>query len=544
MIIEKYQKMIYERMQEDFRTWEEHEYITEKELYLFLHSLKGTAGTVGLTELSVISSEKIEPLNENGQQQWLTSDWQNYLAPMIEGLHFYEKNVATTAIEPTDEYKNETKSEKEFILVIDDDIVFITFIKDLLEKEGYSVLIAHNGQRGLELLYEIKPAMVFLDIKLPDTNGFAILEDILQKVKKEHIVVAMMSADGSPNNRIRAYEMGALDFIAKPIDQGILTSYVTNRINYKNELEQSIVMDELTKMFNRKYMNDRFQQLIQQFNREEEPFAVALLDLDFFKKVNDTYGHLVGDEVLQGFAALVKKVKREQDIACRYGGEEFALLMPNSTADDAYVLLERIRKSIEKKVFSANDVNFQVTVSAGVVEATRTNLHPKKLLEEADQALYHAKQSGRNKTIIFGSHVEDVQQRMKVTVIIVDDVFIVREMISKHFSTWKSNDKYEIDVLEFSDGVSFLNSNWYTPSGKYIILLDGRMPELDGFDVLKQLRERYPANNVLVSMLTGRSSEQDVIRALECGADDYIVKPFDIQEVSQRIVRLIKRVLI
>ncbi|MGM7634517.1 GGDEF domain-containing response regulator [Bacillus sp. Hm123] len=543
MVIEKYQKMIYERMQEDFRTWEEREFITEKELYLFLHSLKGTAGTVGLTELSVISNEKIATLEEDGQQQWLTADWKNYLAPMIEGLYFYEKN-AITAGELKNEYKDGIKSEKEFILVIDDDIVFITFIKDLLEKEGYSVLIAHNGQRGLELLYEVKPAMVFLDIKLPDTNGFTILEDILKKVKKEHIIITMMSADGSPKNRIRAYEMGALDFIAKPIDQGILISYVTNRINYKNELEQSIVMDELTKMFNRKYMNDRFQQLIQQFNREEEPFAVALLDLDFFKKVNDTYGHLVGDEVLQGFAALVKQEKREQDIACRYGGEEFALLMPNSTADDAYVLLERLRKSMAKKVFSANGVNFQVTFSAGVVEATRANLHPKKLLEEADQALYHAKQSGRNQTIIFGSHVEDVQQRMKITMIIVDDVFIVREMVSKHFSTWEPNDKYEIDVLEFSDGVSFLQANWYTPGGKYIVLLDGKMPDLDGFDVLKQLRERYPANNVLVSMLTGRSSEQDVIRALECGADDYIVKPFDIQEVSQRIVRLIKRVLI
>ncbi|WP_338751514.1 diguanylate cyclase [Bacillus sp. FJAT-52991] len=538
---EKYQQMIYERMQAEFQQWGERDCILEQELYFFLHSLKGTAGTIGLSEISSISSEKIAPLEESGKKEWETSEWQEYLAPLIEGLDFYTKNVEVSHGENVEPSFAKLKPKKDFILVIDDDIAFMTFMKDLLEKEGYAVIIAHNGQRGLELIYEIKPAVVFLDIMLPDINGFTILEDIVNKVKKERMIVAMISENDSRANQIRAYDMGALDFIAKPIDQEILLSYISNRLMYKKALERSIIMDELTQLYNRKYMNTSLQQLIQQFERKEEPFVVAIVDLDYFKKVNDTYGHLVGDEVLQSFAALVKKVTHEQDISCRYGGEEFVLLLPNSTTDDASHVLEQLREAMAQKLFSAKGEEFQVTFSAGIAQATKENLHPEKLLEEADQALYFAKQSGRNRTITFGSHVEDVKHRLKVTIIVVDDVYVVREMITNYFTAWQPNEKYEIEVLEFSDGVSFLQSDWYVPDGKYIILLDGMMPIMDGLDVLKKLRENHSSNNVLVSMLTGRKSEEHILRALELGANDYIVKPFDIQEVSERILRLINR---
>ena len=544
MRTEKYQKMIYERVQENFLQWDEHDFITEQELYFFLHGIKGTAGSIGLIELTTIANEKLTHLEELSQKHWEKSDWKTYLEPLIEGLDFYKKNAGMLQAEQTEPQALEHILEKDFILVIDDDIVFITYIKEVLEKEGYSVIVAHNGKRGLELIYEMKPAIVFLDIMLPDINGFTILENLIQKVKKERIIVTVMSVNDSKQNQIRAYNLGAFDFIAKPIDSDILISYVTNRLNYQTDLEHSIIVDELTQMYNRKYMNTRLQQLIQQFTRKGEPFSVAIADLDYFKKVNDTYGHLVGDEVLQGFAALVQLVKREQDVACRYGGEEFVILMPNTSAEEAYIFLDRLRNAMSKKYFTANDTEFQVTFSVGVSEANTFNLHQEKLLEEADQALYFAKQSGRNQTISYSTLVQKVKKRLTITIIIVDDVYIVRKIITDFFASWNPNDKYEIEVLEFSDGISFLNSDWYKPSGKYIILLDGMMPKMDGNEVLQNLRKKYPSRNVIVSMLTGRKSQEHVINALESGADDYILKPFDIKEVSARILRLINRLYI
>ncbi|WP_332651414.1 diguanylate cyclase [Lysinibacillus sp. 54212] len=540
MDIEKYQQMIYKRMNDTFQKWEESDLTIEHDIYSFLHSLKGTAGSIGLNELSTIASEKIEALTENSDKQWSKDDWKNYLSPIIEVTSFYHTNLDVQPIEDQSTVAATISTERDFILVIDDDMIFISYIKNVLEKQGYSVIVAHNGKRGLEQIYELKPSIVFLDIMLPDSNGFSILENI-RKINIERMFVAVMSVNDCKENRKRAYDLGALDFIPKPIDQEILISYVSNRLAYKKELEHSIIIDELTQVYNRRFLDSQLQKLIQLNIRNNEHFSVAIADLDFFKKVNDTYGHLVGDEVLKGFASLVVNSKREQDIFCRYGGEEFVLLMPHTTADEGYMIMERLRKLMEQKQFNGNGSNFKVTFSAGVVEATSNNLHPKKILEEADQALYEAKQSGRNRTIMFDSNKEVIKKRLKIKLIVIDDVFIIRNLITSYFEDWHSNDHYEIEVAAYSDGISFLNSNWYSKENKHIILLDGIMPKMDGIEVLKKIRENYSSKEVIVSMLTGRKGEEHVIEALENGANDYIVKPFNIADVSNRIVHLINR---
>lgn len=540
MVTEKYHQMIYNRIHENFQKWDKYDFILEKELYTFLHNLKGTAGSIGLDELTIIASEKLEMLNETSEKNWSKNEWQAYLVPIIEGIKFYETNI----LELGEEIEfNATHNcyEQDFILIIDDDIVFISYMKNVLEKKGYSVMVAHNGKRGMELIYELQPSIVFLDIMLPDTSGFSILKNV-KKIKKERMFVTVISSNNSKENRLRAFEMGALDFMPKPIDQDILISYVSNRLAYKKELEHAIVIDELTQVYNRKFMESQLQKYINQINYNKEPLSIAILDLDYFKKVNDTYGHLVGDEVLKGFAALVKNFKREEDVICRYGGEEFVILMPQTSDKEAYTLIERLRKSMEHNFFLANGVSFNVTFSSGLVEATPFNLHPKKMLEEADQALYAAKQNGRNQTIIYDSVADIVKKKVKVRIIVIDDVYIIRNLFLKHFENFELSEEYMIEVMAFSDGISFLHSNWYDPNCRYIILLDWMLPNMDGIEVLKKIREKYTSRDVLVSMLTARIGEEYVMRALENGADDYIIKPFHVPEVSERILRLINRV--
>lgn len=543
MKTEKYQKMIYESINNTFKDWEKQDFITEKQLYSFLHTIKGTAGTIGLDELTIIASEKIKFLDENTEKKWTAHEWKSYLASFIEGVSFYQLNLTNQIVNNIPLTSQEIIYDQEFILIIDDDIVFISYLKNILEKEGHSVIVAYNGERGLDLIYELKPSIVFLDIMLPDTSGFSILENI-KKIKKDRMFVAVMSSNYSKENRIRAYEMGALDFISKPIEEEILTSYVKNRLAYRKELEQSIIIDELTQIYNRKFMDTQLEKLIQQYTRKKEPFSIAIADLDYFKKVNDTYGHLVGDEVLKAFAELVKKHKRDQDVFCRYGGEEFIILMPHTTVEQGYMLIERLRNLMEQKYFTVNRISFQVTFSSGLVEANMTNLHPKKIVEEADQALYKAKQTGRNRTFMFNSLMAVVKKKVKVKIIVIDDVSIIRKLITSHFENIVLSNKFEIEVMAFSDGVSFLSSNWYDQNNKYIILLDGIMPEIDGIEVLKKIRENYSSKDVVISMLTGRKGENYVQEALENGANDYIVKPFNITEVSIRIVGLINRLFL
>lgn len=537
----KYQQLIYKQMVEKFKAWGEQPFITEKEIYSFLHSIKGTAGTIGLDELSHTASEKLKTLDEASDKQWDQEKWTAYLSSIIEGVRFYQTNLEQTIEEA--QLPSNTLNQ-ELILVIDDDIIFISYIKKVLEKQGYTVIIAFNEKRGLELIYELKPAIVFLDIMLPDGNGFSILET-LKKVKKDRMFVTIISANDCKENHVRAYQMGALDFIPKPIiDEDILISYVTNRLAFKKELEHSIIIDELTQVYNRKFLESQFEHLIHQYKRNETPFSVAIFDLDYFKKVNDTYGHLVGDDVLKGFAALVMDLKRDQDIFCRYGGEEFVMLLPQSTAQDAYSQIERIRQAMVQKQFIANGAPFHVTFSAGIIESSPAHLHPKKMLEMADQALYNAKQSGRNRAVIFDNIADIVTKKVSIKIIVIDDVFIIRNMVANYFKNWSIDENYEIDVMEFSDGLSFLNSNWYQPNSKYIILLDGVMPKMDGIEVLKKIREKHTSNEVIVSMLTGRKGNEHVVEALKNGANDYIVKPFNITDVSNRIHNLMNRMFL
>ena len=541
--MEKYQQMIYKRIYDMFQKWDEIDLITEQEMYNFLHSIKGTAGSIGLKELSDIAGEKLAPLLETSEKQWSKDEWKGYLCPIIEVMGFYQTNYTIRNVANSSPNVGDYVANREFILVIDDDVIFISYLKSVLEEQGHSVIVAHNGKRGLELIYELRPSIVFLDIMLPDINGFSILQNI-KKINKERMFVAVMSVNDSKENRKRAYDMGAMDFIAKPIDQDILVSYVTNRLKYKKELEHSIIIDELTQVYNRKFMDAQLQKLVQYYTRNNAPFSVVLADIDFFKKINDTYGHLVGDEVLKGFATLVMNAKREQDTFCRYGGEEFVLLMPQTTAEEAYMLMESHRKLIEQQYFTGNDTTFQVTFSAGVVEAMTRNLHAKKLLEQADQALYHAKQTGRNQTVMFERIADGMKKRIKIKIIVIDDVSVVRSLITNYFNNWEPSENFDIEVMEFSDGVSFLQSDWYTENSKHIILLDGIMPKMDGIEVLKKIRENYTSSDVIVSMLTGRKGNEYVLQALEHGADDYIVKPFNIVDVSNRIISLVNRLFI
>lgn len=528
-------------MQEYFLKWAEKDAVKEKELYAFLHMLKGTAGSVGLNGLTTIAVEKLENLNDTSELEWLKEQWTMYLSPLIEALSFYETNHLQEDIKEVAQSLFKSDAAKEFILIIDDDMVFIAYLKNVLEEKGFSVIVAHNGKRGIELIYEVQPAIVFLDITLPDIDGFSILNNV-KKIKKDRTFIAIMSSHHTKENRIRAYALGAMDFVAKPVDEDILFAYVANRLAYRKELEYAIVIDELTQVYNRKHFEAQLKMLINQYERAGEVFTVAIIDLDFFKKVNDTYGHLIGDEVLKGFAVLVKEMKREQDILCRYGGEEFVLLMQNTEVDEAYQLVEKIRQAMMEKAFTANGTTFYVTFSSGIMAVNEQYMHSKKLLEAADQALYAAKTTGRNRTVQFDVSIGDVKKLKKLKVIIIDDVYIIRDMLTKHFEEVAINDESIAEVMSFEDGLTFLQSNWYDASYKYIILLDWMLPNMSGIDVLKEIRAHYSSKEVIVSMLTGQTGEKYVLEAFQNGADDYIRKPFQIADVTSRILRLAERI--
>lgn len=536
--MQKYQKLFLDRMTKTLNQWKDKGFVEESTLYRFLHTVKGTAASIGLTEISVEAEKKLEQIEETGDRILLNADWQL----IIQFLLNFKGENSEVALEKEDIEKL-TENEK-LILLIDDDITMVNYLKENFEKCGYMVLAAVSGEKALKLFYDHKPDCILLNIHLPDQNGFEILETILEKAHSYFIPIILLSSDDKKETRMKGYRQGAVDFIAKPFDFDELKVRLENRIKYKELVSNAVLIDELTGAFNRKFFKMELNRYLFELNRTKESLSLVVIDLDHFKKVNDSYGHNIGDIVLKGFSQFILANKRTSDYLIRYGGEEFILLLPHTKKDDARTFVNRLLEDFSVVSFQSEEgKSFNVTFSAGIVEVENPEVHLEEYVKRADIALYNAKDQGRNQVCLYvGNGKTPPTDKNNIHIAVIDDDAVVHELIKDRLSKL-SFGNIQVDLKSFREGESFFASDWHKQNGKFLILLDGIMPRMDGLEVLRKLRGDYPEKKFVVLMLTGRKSEKDVVRALELGADDYLTKPFSIAELEARVKRLVKRML-
>nr|WP_321459435.1 PleD family two-component system response regulator [uncultured Cohaesibacter sp.] len=235
----------------------------------------------------------------------------------------------------------------------------------------------------------------------------------LRSLEAARLVPILVLAQESDQKRImRAFELGVNDYICQPIDRNELLARLHTQVlrkRYDDALRDSIqhtmelaIMDGLTKLYNRRYMTTHLSSLLASAREKEKPLSVLLMDIDFFKSVNDTHGHDAGDEVLEEFSQRMRKNTRGIDLVCRYGGEEFVVIMPDTDHSLAMVVAERIRKKVSEKPFIIHKGRqmIDVTVSIGLASSCRGEEQQDELLKRADDALYQAKHEGRNRVVV------------------------------------------------------------------------------------------------------------------------------------------------
>lgn len=547
MKTEKYKKLIHQRIIQTIEDWTNQDAVAEQDIHRFFHNLKGTSGTIGLAEVEKFSEAKELLFSEKSAKALQLANWSEHVLPLADMFQPAEQRVEESefdagSLNQAHSFDENFRTQKR-VLVIDDDVEFVTYVKEILEKHDYPVSIALTAERGLKIFYEWKPSLILLDFILPDQSGMYVLQHIVEKAKLEHIPIIMVSGNFSIENQVNAYRSGAMDFLAKPLEVELLTALIENRFAMKKDWDRSIIVDELTGAYNRKHFNRMMRQQMDDFKRSEHKFSLVMLDLDYFKHVNDNHGHLKGDEVLQAFVSTAQDVVQSKGILCRYGGEEFALILPHMDNVQAAGLIEQLRHTFNAIKFPVKDAAFQVTFSSGIAQISENTGHAEKLVDEADQALYCAKRAGRNQTVLYSAEMLERKNEMVLNLIVVDDDPLIRDILINRFFNWKPTNHAKVNALGFADGRSFLSSDWYNESAKYIILLDGSMPDLDGLEVLRRLRECYPEQQLLIIMLTARNNTEDIVHALQIGADDYVVKPFHMQELVLRIERLASRIL-
>lgn len=299
------------------------------------------------------------------------------------------------------------------ILIVDDVEDNLEILGDLLTFDGYNVLTALSGEEALKKVYESRPDLILLDILMPGMDGFEVCTALKADESTKDIPVVFVSSMTDIDSKVNGFKVGGIDYINKPFQHAEILVRVNTHITMlrlrrhleeKNaELERLANTDYLTKLYNRRCFFRAAEEEFTNSVTSGKPIAVTLIDLDYFKRVNDTYGHLIGDSVLIHIAQLIRSQCRVSDVAARYGGEEFVILHPTIGRSDAYLIVERIRKGVEATPFLRDGKAIDVTISAGVVDTVvcKDCIRIDDVLARADEALYRAKDAGRNQVVVF-----------------------------------------------------------------------------------------------------------------------------------------------
>jgi two-component system, cell cycle response regulator len=304
----------------------------------------------------------------------------------------------------------EEKDFKKKVLIAENDPVSRRILEVFLSRWGYRVVVAASGTEALELLEQIDaPRLAVLDWMLPGLEGIQVCRKIRELADRPYVYILLLSARTEKQDLLLGLESGADDYLTKPFDTQELRArlQVGQRIL---ELQDSLMVasvellfrathDALTGIANRDVVLDALRRESSRQLREGGSFGIVLLDVDHFKSVNDNYGHLCGDAVLQEVVRRVNSTVRAYDTVGRYGGEEFLIVAPSSGAEGVLRLSERIRRTIEATPIVTEAGEISVTVSLGLAVSNETaHLNSKMMLSTADEALYRAKAEGRNRS--------------------------------------------------------------------------------------------------------------------------------------------------
>lgn len=296
----------------------------------------------------------------------------------------------------------DSNQKKPTLLIVDDQVLVVRQLHSIF-KDDFNIFMANSGEEGIERCKEILPDLVLLDISMHGLDGFQVCEKIKSDALTSHIPIIFVTAKMSEEDEVKGFEMGAVDFIRKPINGIVTWARVHNHIQLKRQsdfLRSLALIDGLTGLSNRHHFDNQISVDWLLCAREKMPFSVLMIDVDFFKRFNDEFGHQAGDEALRSVAREIsQQIHRPTDLAARYGGEEFAVVLPNTDLIGAEKLAQNVRRSISAlKVKTDGIENGQsITVSIGVATTVpKPDTSYETIIEAADEQLYLAKAAGRN----------------------------------------------------------------------------------------------------------------------------------------------------
>jgi len=289
------------------------------------------------------------------------------------------------------------------VLIVDDSPDALALAKVRLGKEGLELVFADGGKAGLKMAAHEKPDLILLDVDMPDMSGFDVCRALKAIGELSMIPVIFLSGSGGVEEMGKGLDLGAVDYVTKPFDAFELRARVNAALRAKRMQDLLIEyakIDPLTGLANRRRLMEQLRQEWARVQRHRGDLSFIMADVDHFKRINDTHGHAIGDRALRAIADVIVGQCRMTDQPSRYGGEEFAVVVPGESACTAARLAERCRHAIETIRLSVEPETVCMTTSFGVADIAGA-ASPDVLVQLADKALYRAKNAGRNRVVVY-----------------------------------------------------------------------------------------------------------------------------------------------
>ena len=313
------------------------------------------------------------------------------------GLEFFTGALdASSLMEKIEIFTRTAHYEPFRVLIIDDSRAQATHTERVLNNAGIITQTLNESIQAIDYLAEFQPDLIILDMYMPECLGTELAKVIRQHERYVSVPIIYLSAEDDLDKQLDAMNEGGDDFLTKPIKPSHLIATVRTRAERARHLKARIVRDSLTGLYNHTHSQQLLEDAISRARRDALPLCFAMIDIDHFKKVNDTYGHPMGDRVIKSLALFLKQRLRKTDHIGRYGGEEFAVILPNTSAEHALAVLDEIRQRFSEIHYPAQPADLACTFSCGIAGLT-PSADARTLTQQADEALYRAKHSGRNR---------------------------------------------------------------------------------------------------------------------------------------------------
>lgn len=292
------------------------------------------------------------------------------------------------------------------VLLVDDDPAMLRLLARWLEVAGYAVRTASDGNEAKIAIEAQCPQIIVTDWEMPGLDGHELCRWVRAQTLPHYVYLMLLTVRSGLDDLVRGLDSGADDFLKKPIDRDELVARLRSAGRVL-ELEQRLSVlarcDGLTGLPSRRTFFEFLQREWSRSQRYHFPLSCVMVDIDYFKRINDLYGHAAGDEVIRRVGECLADGCRNSDVVCRYGGEEFCLLLPETNEDNAAIWANRIRQRLSEMVIEYGDQKLHVTASFGIAQRMDDTTSPEQIVDMADQALLVAKRSGRDRVVNFHS---------------------------------------------------------------------------------------------------------------------------------------------